>query len=455
MIDVSMDPSDKSSQDQNLLMDFLRQLASRSQLKEIEPAWDRTGTGIIKPNYKNAITAMYELGIDISRDMFRDVTKISDQPGYDTLGPDYTGHLTDNALTHIRLKVQNRFGFDVGADMLSAAVAALAEKNRFNPIEDWLDNLKWDGVPRLDSWLPQATGSNKSSLNKEAGALIIKAMVARARYPGSKFDYCIVFEGPQGGGKSTLVRSISSGPGDYYFTDAPGLIGMDNKERAELITGKWIVELAELSGLARSESEGVKAFLSQSSDRYRAPYARVPVDRPRRCIFIGTTNSCAYLSDSTGNRRFIPIKCGKIDLISLEKNREQIFSEADHLLKEKMKLLAVTASRGQPLPHKFNSDFLSLPSSCWQHAANAAEQRRMTDPLEEAVCTVVANLKSEVQILPNGRKFVASSKLLPLLRLHLQGNFNASGLAGWMEKIGWQSATIGPKQARVRGYVHK
>src|SRR5690606_30165736 len=146
------------------------------------------------------------------------------------------------------------------------------EEARYNPVCDWLDGLRWDGTPRLRNWLPRVTGAPDTPLFRTAGVLLCLAMIARARYPGTKFDLCLVLEGEQGCGKSSFIRELASGPGEGYMVDAPGLIAMDNKTRAELLGGKWIAELAELSGMARSETEGVKAFLTQSSDHYRPPY---------------------------------------------------------------------------------------------------------------------------------------------------------------------------------------
>nr|MBQ6242395.1 hypothetical protein [Lachnospiraceae bacterium] len=56
--------------------------------------------------------------------------------------------------------------------------------------------------------------------------------------------------------------------------------------------------------------EAIKSFLSRQKEIYRTPYERYPKDRPRQCVFAGTTNKISFLpSDRTGNRRFLPIAC--------------------------------------------------------------------------------------------------------------------------------------------------
>ena len=53
--------------------------------------------------------------------------------------------------------------------------------------------------------------------------------------------------------------------------------------------------------------EEIKAFITTQIDKYRKPYGHIDSLIPRRCIFIGTTNSNAFLTDQTGNRRFFPV----------------------------------------------------------------------------------------------------------------------------------------------------
>ena len=128
------------------------------------------------------------------------------------------------------------------------AIRSLAEEARYDPVQEWLDGLEWDGTPRLKNWLSRIARAPSTSPFRAVGVRLILGMVARAQFPGSKFDLCLVLEGEQGCGKSSLARLLASGPGDTYFVDATGLIAMDNKTRGELLAGRWVAELAELSG---------------------------------------------------------------------------------------------------------------------------------------------------------------------------------------------------------------
>jgi predicted P-loop ATPase len=100
------------------------------------------------------------------------------------------------------------------------------------------------------------------------------------------------------------------------------------------LLGVWLVEIAELDSMTRTEVSRVKAFLSRSTDRFRPPYGRRIVEQPRRCVFAGTVNAFEYLRDETGNRRFWPVRCSVARLDELHRDRDQIWAEAVHEFKQ-------------------------------------------------------------------------------------------------------------------------
>ena len=91
--------------------------------------------------------------------------------------------------------------------------------------------------------------------------------------------------------------------------------------------------------MKKSDVESVKRFITTLTDRYRPAYGRRVVSIPRSCVFAGSTNESSYLRDSTGNRRFWPVKCGDIDLEQLRANRDLLIAEAVHRYKQGESLL--------------------------------------------------------------------------------------------------------------------
>ncbi|WP_298426222.1 VapE domain-containing protein [Rhodoblastus sp.] len=411
-----------------------------------------------KTKYARALELLDRLGVVARRDTFRDMVVVGNTDGADILAPDHCGPLNDGALVFLRRKILERFKFDPDGTPLYDAIRAIAEEHRYNSVAVWLDGLTWDGKPRLRQWFPQIAGAPASALHEAIGMRIILAMAARARFPGTKFDICLVLEGDQGSGKSSLAKMLAAGPGEGYFCDAPGLIGMDEKERAGLLAGKWIVELGELSGMNRRDVESVKAFMSQSSDKYRRPYAREPVDQPRTCILIGTTNSGEYLEDVTGNRRFLPVHCGKIELRAFEAIRDQLFAEADHILAGMVALgrkAGLKVEAGGALPDRL-AEKINLPSELWAAAAEAAEDRRASDLMEELLPDVVAGLEKTADTLPDGRKVIASKRVLQAMVGALGHAPSPKRLSALMLRLGWRGGKfrVGGRQGwQGRGFA--
>ena len=87
----------------------------------------------------------------------------------------------------------------------------------------------------------------------------------------------------------------------------PDMSGLD--DNCFHLQGHWIVEMAEMLAQANAKSiEEIKSFLSRQKETYKIPYETHPEDRPRQCIFCGTSNNLKFLPmDRTGNRRFAPV----------------------------------------------------------------------------------------------------------------------------------------------------
>lgn len=210
---------------------------------------------------------------------------------------------------------------------LNRAVQDVAERNRFNPIVDYLDSLEWDKHPRLETAASMLLGAVERHENKAFMKWMISA-VARAYSPGCKVDSIIILEGPQGKGKSTALRILA---GDEYFDDRG--LNLDNVADCALkIQKSWIFEFAEIGDLSKKDAATTKAFLSACEDKYRVPYGRVIETHKRHTVFAGTTNNSEYLKDETGGRRYWPIRCcvnrDSIDTENLLKFRDQLWAEA-------------------------------------------------------------------------------------------------------------------------------
>jgi predicted P-loop ATPase len=213
-----------------------------------------------------------------------------------------------------------------------------ARNIRVHPVRDELaeQQTRWDGIPRVHTWLTRICGAADTPYTRAVGAKWLIAAVRRVRQPGCKFDHILILEGGQGIGKSTIFSVLA---GTKFFTDNLS-IGLDPKEVIELTKGRWISELAELTDLNKRDVEAVKAFITRQQDEARMAYGREVLEVPRQFVLAATTNRSRYLRDDSGDRRFWTIACTGVidtgqshlplmlDIDGLRQERDQLWAEA-------------------------------------------------------------------------------------------------------------------------------
>ena len=186
------------------------------------------------------------------------------------------------------------------------AVTKVADDRAYHPIREFIESLpEWDKVPRVDTLLVDYLGAADTAYVRAVTRKTLCAAISRALRPGCKFDSMLVLNGPQGVGKSTLIAKLAG----EWFSDSLNLGDTKDKTAAEKLQGYWILEIGELAGLKKAEVETLRSFLSRQNDIYRAAFGKRATPHLRQCVFFGTTNAeSGYLRDTTGNRRFWPVK---------------------------------------------------------------------------------------------------------------------------------------------------
>lgn len=267
--------------------------------------------------------------------------------------------------SNLRSYIENHYGLK-NSDKIMDALTNITNRYPVNPIREMLMDCheRWDGNKYVENLLPDMLGAEKNEYNTAVMRLFMLGAVMRVFHPGCKFDYMPVFVGPQGKGKSTFLRLMSMN--DKWFSD--NFNSLEGDKAFEKLRGMWIVEMAELQATKRAKDvETIKSFITSRADTYRAPYGRRTEQRPRMCVMAGTSNPVDFLTDKTGNRRFLPISCNvqeaKFDLLDDEIATKAVFAQAwgeimDEYLRKKTKIKLVLPERLQEEAMRMQTAYL-------------------------------------------------------------------------------------------------
>ena len=303
----------------------------------IECKWILDAKGNLSPNMTNLLYELslpsYKSFINPLKDLFR-MNLFSGNIEFTRRAPwhknyNFTQNWSDNDAVMLKAFFALERGWNLPTALIHEAVVCVSQYQAYHPVREYLENLEWDGVERIPTWLNKYTGAIDSTYTSEVGRIALIGAVQRVFQPGSQMDYMMILEGEQGTGKSTLVRIL----GGEFYTDIH--LNPHDKDTIMYLRGKWIAEVSEMVFVKKVDSEAMKSFLTRVTDRIRLPYDRIERDIPRQSVFIGTINpdNLGYLNDSTGNRRYLPIKTGVIDIFKLRADRDQLWAEAYQMYK--------------------------------------------------------------------------------------------------------------------------
>ena len=274
------------------------------QIREnIKATLETKSSGSVKNTLQNCITVLYEdpgLRGHISLNLLTEKTDIVGSLPWGGRRPT----MNDTDMDYLLWYMERTYGL-TNDKLIGKAVRIIADAHRYHPIQRRLNSLEWDGKERIRYALHHFLGSEVSDYNCEALKLFMMGAIKRVFEPGCKFENMLCLVGGQGAGKSTFFRFMAIK--DEWFSD--DLRNLDDENIYRKLQGHWIIEMSEMIATANAKSiEEIKSFLSRQKETYKVPYEVYPADRPRQCVFGGTTNRQDFLPrDRTGNRRFIPV----------------------------------------------------------------------------------------------------------------------------------------------------
>ncbi|MBL1199897.1 MAG: DUF3854 domain-containing protein [Nostoc sp. GBBB01] len=310
-------------------------------------------------------------------------------------------------LNQLRLYIALEFDMDVQIGDGQAIVEAIASRNAYHPVVEYLDEVsaRYSTVDPsiLDTLATKYFGTSDPLHNIYLKKMLISA-VARARRPGCKVDTALILVGAQGLNKSSFWRELFGGD---WFTDELS----DGNERDELMKLHqfWGLEIPEIEHMyKRKDISSIKKFMSSSVDAFRAPYAREVKEHPRACVLVGTSNETELLNDPTGNRRFwiIPVlEDVPIDIEQLSRERDLIWAAANALYEKGHQWWLSPAE--SKLHNEASKDFQSVDPWTELVLAYARHQRETTTN---------EILKTALGIEPGRQEMAAAKRVSAILR---------------------------------------
>ena len=282
------------------------------------PVFARDRQGRIEATVDNVVKALARpdiTGARLAYDEFKDAVMV----GWgDTWRP-----MRDVDYVDLRVALERRGFKPVSKEMVRDVALKVADLNRFDSAIQWAEGLVWDGVERVETFFPRLFGVPDTPYTRAVGLYLWTALAGRCLVPGIKADMVPVLISGQGTRKTSMVEALA--PTEDAFVE----INLEHRDDnlARSLRGKLVGELAELRGLASKDSEAIKAWISRRVEEWTPKFIEHATRYPRRLINIGTGNKHEFLDDETGERRWLPLTVGTVDVEAVKAERDQLWAE--------------------------------------------------------------------------------------------------------------------------------
>lgn len=290
------------------------------------PAFSRDKQGHIKPTIGNLVMALRRediTGMRMGLDRFRDEIMLA-APGtqaWRTFGD------ADYVWLRERLE-KGPNGFNpISKETIRDVVVAVAAEKEFDSAILWLKRLPDDGGSRCETFLIDYFNVEDTPYHRAVSLYMWTAMAGRVLSPGCKADMVPILVGGQGVGKSTAIEAMAPAP--EFFVEVS--FQEKDDDLARKMRGRLLAEIGELRGLHTKELESIKAFVTRTHENWIPKYREFATTFPRRLVFIGSTNKDQFLADETGQRRWLPVPVGQIDVSGVRAAAPLLWAEAARL----------------------------------------------------------------------------------------------------------------------------
>ena len=229
-------------------------------------------------------------------------------------------------------------GLKMNENQVAAAIARIAEKNRYNPFIDMLKENENSDISIIKQLFDTIPIKEEYKENSDFYSLLfVKWCIGVVKMAHNTLENAygsqgvLTLQGGQGDHKSTFFRLLL--PNHRWFK---GDESVDPSSKDDVIktTSYVVCELGEFDDTMKKEQAKLKQFFTAVTDEYRTPYSHVSEKYPRKTSFCATVNKTGFLKDETGSRRYWVIPVSMIDRNKVEAiDKNKFWGAVYHLYK--------------------------------------------------------------------------------------------------------------------------
>jgi hypothetical protein len=222
----------------------------------------------------------------------------------------------------VRLQsIMVRHGIMVNKGTVADWMAVIAKTNMVSPFRDTLV-YKYireggEGTPYLDAYINSFPLAEDEDVERSHTYLrnFVVGKVKTLQDRNYTWQYALVATGPQGTCKTSKFRELMTGAwnGQAKWHISEGSFNPSNKEDVLRLCTRQSIELAEVANFHKQDQDAFKRLISSNDITMTLKYANFSISPRKQAALVITGNFEAFMNDSSGARRYLPIRLRKVE----------------------------------------------------------------------------------------------------------------------------------------------